>query len=165
MSASLFEEQDTSQAHRVETGNRTDCPSFATRTIVNRIPQVCVKTCARSTNSKKERSINVRAVGVTDESFKCISTNETRANEATSIVNSLLTNQCQHHAAGDVSDENYDQRRDYGERDTPLRVRRLLTGGGYYVEAYEGVKTRRRAGENLTEEGEIQFFIGWNVTR
>lgn len=69
----------------------------------------------------------------------------------TTTVNGLLTNQCQHHAAGDVSDENYDQRRDYGERDTPLRVRRLLTGGGYYVEAYEGVETRRRAGENLRQ--------------
>ena len=29
---------------------------------------------------------------------------------------------------------------------------RFLTGRGYYVKAYEGVETRRRAGENLTEQ-------------
>lgn len=75
----------------------------------------------------------------------------------TTIVNGLLTNQCQHHAAGDVSDENYDQRRDYSERDTPFRVRRLLASGGYYVKAYEGVKTCCRASENLREDKKIQF--------
>jgi len=70
----------------------------------------------------------------------------------------LLTNQRQHHAAGDVSNKNYDQRRDYGEGDAPLRIRRLLAGGGYYVEAYEGVETRRRAGENLLGRREICDF-------
>lgn len=69
--------------------------------------------------------------------------------------NSPLTNQCQYHAAGNVSNENYDQWWDYGEWDALLRIRRFLTGSGYYVKAYEGVKTRRRAGENLTEEKKI----------
>lgn len=61
------------------------------------------------------------------------------------------TDQRQHHAAGDVSDEDDDQRRDYGERDAPLRIRRLLAGGGDYVETDEGVEARRRAGEHLME--------------
>lgn len=73
------------------------------------------------------------------------------------MFNGLLTNQCQDYAAGDVSDENYDQRRDYGEGDTPLWIRRFLTGGGYYVEANEGIETRRRAGENLRRKRQSGF--------
>lgn len=73
------------------------------------------------------------------------------------MFNDLLTNQCQDHAAGDISDENYDQRRDYSEGNTPLRIRRLLAGGGYYVEANEGVETRCRAGENLTGKRDSVF--------
>lgn len=76
----------------------------------------------------------------------------------------LLTDQRQDHAAGDVSDENYDQRRDDGEGDTSLRIRRLLAGGGYYIEADEGVETHRRAGENLTGKRDLVFHrIGQRV--
>jgi len=80
------------------------------------------------------------------------------------LFNDLLTNQCQDHAAGNVSDENYDQRGDYGEGDTPLRICRLLAGGGYYVEANESVETRRSTGENLTGKRDRIFHcVGQNT--
>lgn len=64
---------------------------------------------------------------------------------------SIHTDQRQHHAAGDISDEYYDQRGDYCEGDAPLWVCRLFAGGCYYVEADERVKTRRCTGEHLQQ--------------
>jgi len=73
------------------------------------------------------------------------------------VLDSLRTDQRQHHAAGDVSDEDDDQRRDYGERDALLWIRRLLASGGNYIEADEGVEARRGAGEYLTDRTDTEF--------
>lgn len=107
---------------------------------------------ARKKNRKDRRHPFTAVVWMRDVSGRGFSLMGGRMNDLWPLFDSLLTNQCQDHAAGNVSDENYDQWRDYGEGDTPLRIRRLLAGGSYYVEADEGVETRRRAGENLAGE-------------
>lgn len=116
--------------------------------MVIRISEVDAKTHSNK-SQKRERGHVAPSVPAARGERARVFINEGPTNDRRPSFNGLLTNQCQDHAAGDVSDENYDQRRDYGEGDTPLRIRRLLAGRGYYVEANEGVETRRRAGENL----------------